>query len=85
MRHNKGGETTINRRKSHEPIAKQHAIDQMLGGSIILREPRTAEERELYRAKRSAILLASDGTYFTTLRPVESSLQPYVLRDDAKV
>lgn len=56
---------------------EQHALYQLLSGSLILRPPRTAFERELY--EQHGIYRTVDGIYFTTLQPLPSDVRSYAI------
>ena len=56
---------------------KQHAVDQMVFGSTLLRPPRDRAEADFYKCNN--VFCTSTGEYFTTLKPVPSPLQSYVI------
>jgi len=64
-------------RDSFNKGKEQHAVDQIVFGSILLRPPHDCAQADLYR--RNDVLCTSSGEYFTTLRPVLACLESHVI------
>ena len=64
-------------RDSFNRAKEQHAVDQMVFGSTLLRPPQHRAQADLYR--RNYVLCTSSGEYFTTLRPVPACLESHVI------
>jgi hypothetical protein len=65
--------------------AKEHALYQLIHGSVILRAPRDAEERHIF--ERHGIHRTADNLYFTTIKPLPAELKRffacYAIRPDS--
>jgi hypothetical protein len=64
-------------RDSFNKAKEQHAVDQMVFGSTLLRPPQDRAQADFYR--RNDVLCTSSGEYFTTLTPVPACLESHVI------
>jgi hypothetical protein len=65
-------------RDSFNKAKEQHAVDQMVFGSTLLRPPQGRAQADFYRC--NDVLCTSSGEYFTTLTPVPACLESHVIR-----